>query len=90
MISGYNGQAEPVNSLMQIVARQLKIFGILVTALRPKYDEWFYKTVPKEVAEGKLKYSEDPTTGLQYAGHALLDVLTGKNKAKSFVIVAEE
>ncbi len=90
MISAYNGQAEPVNSLIQIVSRQIKIFGILVTALRPKYEDWFYKTIPKEVAEGKLKYSEDRTIGLQYAGHALLDVLTGKNKAKSVVVVAEE
>ena len=90
MISSYNGQAPSVNNLNAIVAKQLKIFGFLVFMLHWKYMEEFYQVVPKQIAAGVYRYTEDITRGLQYAGHAILDVQSGKNKGKSVVLVAEE
>ena len=46
--------------------------------------------MPKKLASGEIKYTEDITRGLENAGHAILDVQTGKNKGKSVVVVAEE
>ena len=45
MISGYNGQAPPVKNIFQILAKRLKVFGILVLDFHAKYEEAFYKTV---------------------------------------------
>ena len=90
MITAYNGNPQPVNSLFQIIGKQLKVFGLLVTVLAPKYNDWFYETVPKVIADGKIKYTEDITNGLQYAGHALYDVQVGRNKGKSVIVVAQE
>ncbi|KAF7800084.1 hypothetical protein EIP86_011327 [Pleurotus ostreatoroseus] len=90
MITAYNGNPQPVNSLFQIIGKQLKVFGLLVTVLSPKYNDWFYETVPKVIADGKIKYTEDITNGLQYAGHALYDVQVGRNKGKSVIVVAQE
>ena len=90
MISGYNEQAPPVKNLMQIVARQLKIFGFIVGYLGYKYDVPFYNTVPAQIAEGKFKYVEDISEGLRNAGDAILAVQKGTNKGKSVVVVAKE
>lgn len=90
MISQYNSEPAKVNNLMQIVAKELKIFGFIVSSLLPKYRAEFYATVPRWLAEGKLKYLEDAKHGLALAGEAILDVQSGKNHGKSVVIVAED
>ncbi|KAF7791938.1 hypothetical protein EIP86_002964 [Pleurotus ostreatoroseus] len=90
MISWYNGQPQQLKNLRNIYARELKIFGLLVGSYHQKYREEFYEEVPRWIADGTIKYTEDITKGLQYAGHAILDVQTGKNKGKSVVLVAEE
>ncbi|KAI0087955.1 alcohol dehydrogenase [Irpex rosettiformis] len=90
MISGYNADPPPVKNLMSIIYKEIKIFGFLITSLRPKYVDEFYREVPKLVANGTIKYLEDRTQGLQYAGHALEAVQRGTNKAKSVIIVNEE
>ena len=56
----------------------------------PIHEESFYKEIPALVANGELKYSEDVTKGLELAGHAILDVQLGRNKAKSVVWVADD
>ena len=75
-----------------IFARELKLSGFIVNnpTLVEKYDEEFYREVPRRIASGEVRYSEDATRGLENAGHAILDVQTGKNKGKSVVVVAEE
>ena len=90
MISSYNVAAPPLKNLMSLIYKELKISGFIVGSLRPKYAEEFYREVPKLVANGTIKYREDRTIGLQYAGHALEAVQRGANKAKSVVIVNEE
>ncbi|PCH39423.1 NAD(P)-binding protein [Wolfiporia cocos MD-104 SS10] len=90
-ISAYNGE-EPyyVKNLMLIMGKQLKISGFIVMWLHEKHLAHFYETFPRLVKEGKINYTEDATRGLERAGHAIVDVQTGRNTGKSVVIVSEE
>lgn len=89
MISGYNTGGAPIKNAMYIVGKSLAIHGFIVSRLEHKYDERFYKEVPKLVAEGKIKYREQVFDGLQTVGDAILAVQKGQNKAKAVVKVAE-
>lgn len=83
--------APPIpQNLNQTFARSLTISGVAVFRLTPKYDAEFYATVPRELASGELKYSEDVTHGLDKVGDVILAVQTGANKGKAVVVVAEE
>lgn len=56
----------------------------------PEWGSSFYEEVPKLVNDGKLKYQEDRSYGLDTIGEAFLQVQTGRNRGKKVVIVAEE
>lgn len=58
--------------------------------LEDKYRADFEKVFPTLVKEGKIKYNEDVTRGLESVGEAILKQQQGKNVGKSVVIVAEE
>jgi len=89
MISGYNGETYHIKNLMQIVRKQLKIFGFIVS-LDPKHIKNFMAEIPAKVASGEIKYLEDRTIGMEYGCEALLAVLTGKSNGKGIIIVAKE
>ncbi|KAI0701954.1 alcohol dehydrogenase [Cytidiella melzeri] len=89
MIAGYNVPAAPIRNLMNVVARQIKMTGFLVTSIQEKYLDEFYRDIPKLIKDGKIKYTEDVTQGLEYAGHAMEAVQRGTNKGKAVVVVAE-
>jgi len=91
MISQYNTKDPyPVKNLMSIVGKQLRFYGFLVFSLHEKYQEQFYKEVPRRVASGEIKYQEDITRGLEQVGEAILDVQTGRNKGKKVIVVADD
>ncbi|KAI0918225.1 hypothetical protein AcV7_007027 [Taiwanofungus camphoratus] len=91
MISVYNGEAPyPVKNLMQIVGKEITLSGFIVMSLQAKYEAQFHAEMPRLVAEGKVQYMEDRVQGLQEAGCALVDVLMGRNRGKSVVVVVEE
>ena len=90
MISGYNTAPHPIRNMVQVVAKQLHIHGFLVNALQAKYAAEFFAAVPARVAAGALRHREHRVLGLERAGHALLDVMTGANFGKCVVVVAEE
>jgi NADPH-dependent curcumin reductase CurA len=71
-------------------AKSLTISGILIFHLQDKYDEEFYATIPKAIAAGEIKYTEEVSRGLESVGDAILRVQQGKNVAKAVVVVAEE
>jgi NADPH-dependent curcumin reductase CurA len=75
--------------LNQTYAKSLTISGVSVLRLT-QYDEEFYATVPRALAKGELKYTEDVTYGLDKVGDVILAVQTGANKAKAVVVVADE
>lgn len=90
MISGYNVDAPPIRNIMNVVTRQITVKGFLVSFIAEKYLAEFYSEVPKLIKNGTIKYTEDVTKGLEYAGHAMEAVQRGTNKAKAVVLIAEE
>lgn len=77
-------------NLMLVVSRSIRMQGFIVSRLEHKYNEEFYQTIPKKLASGELKYTEDVTRGLDKVGDVILTVQKGMNKAKAVVLVADE
>lgn len=91
MISGYNVPGgDIVKNLSRVAWREIKMFGFLAGTLLPKYADEFYAEVPGLVRDGRLKYLEDRTMGLENAGHAIDSMQRGMNTGKSVAVVAEE
>jgi len=55
-----------------------------------KGSEEFYEVVTPLVQSGKVKYKETRVIGLEHAGQALADLLTGDNFGKSIVVVGDD
>lgn len=78
-------------NLAKIIYTEIQIIGYLVFGkLEPVYREEFEANFPKLIKDGKIKYTEDITRGLEHAGEAILAQQEGRNTGKSVVIVAEE
>ncbi|KAK7459531.1 hypothetical protein VKT23_009514 [Stygiomarasmius scandens] len=92
MISGYNKSdtTVPIQNMMRIVTHRIAMNGFIILDLYPKYNQEFDSIVPKWISEGKMKYVEDRTNGLEFGGEALLELQIGKNVGKKVVVVAEE
>ncbi|KAJ6538132.1 hypothetical protein B0H19DRAFT_1181763 [Mycena capillaripes] len=89
MISGYNTGHQGIKNLNQTYSKSLTISGVAIFRLT-QYEEEFYATVPRQLASGELKYTEDVAYGLDKIGDVILAVQTGANKGKAVVVVAEE
>jgi NADPH-dependent curcumin reductase CurA len=76
--------------IWQIFAKEIKMSGFLVMSLLGKWSGAFYQEMPRLVAEGKIKYQEDRSVGLEKVGEAFIEVQKGKNQGKKVVIVADE
>ncbi|KZT59225.1 NAD(P)-binding protein [Calocera cornea HHB12733] len=90
-ISMYNQKPEErygIKNTYSMIYKEVKMQGMLVNTYAAQYSDEFYATVPKMIAEGKIKYSEDVTEGLEHAPDALVKVLKGENKGKAVVKVA--
>lgn len=90
MIAGYNGDWPPLKNYFKFVTNEIKLSGFIQGSLAHKYEEDFYKIIPKRIASGEIKYTEDLTEGLQNAGHGLVSVLNGTNKGKKIIVVARD
>ncbi|KAJ3772093.1 alcohol dehydrogenase [Lentinula raphanica] len=90
-ISQYNSK-DGVNmkNLDQIYARRITLYGFLIFDLAPKWEEEFYKVIPKKLASGEIKFREDITFGLENSGQAIRDVQIGTNTGKKVIVVAQE
>ncbi|KAJ7017827.1 hypothetical protein C8F04DRAFT_1278731 [Mycena alexandri] len=90
-ISGYNSAQETSKMFHHINAKALHVHGIIMAHLPlMKYLPEFYATIPAQLANGELKYTEEVTRGLDKVGDVILAVQKGTNKAKAVVLVAEE
>ncbi|EJU01661.1 alcohol dehydrogenase [Dacryopinax primogenitus] len=69
----------------EMVYKEIRMQGLYVFSYEEQYADEFYATVPKMVAEGKLKYTEDITVGLEHAGELLMSVLKGQNTGKAIL-----
>jgi len=91
MISSYNSEHDyPVKNLSQILSKSLTLYGFTLSYLHAKYIDRFYDEIPPMVKEGKLKFTEDVSRGLESAGEAILEVQQGMNKGKKVIVVAEK
>lgn len=93
-ISGYNAEKPqdvvyPKN-LFNIVIKEIKYQGFLVSSFIPKWIGPFMHEVPKMLAEGKLKNREDVTFGVYGAEDAFLRLFTGENNGKVAVLIDTE
>lgn len=71
--------------------KSLQINGFIVSDLIKKYGfEPFFDNYLPLVRDGKIKYKEDKTHGLEYLADALLNMLHGKNQGKAIVVVSED
>ncbi|KAG6917866.1 hypothetical protein DXG01_000636 [Tephrocybe rancida] len=76
-------------NLMSVIGKSITIQGFGVVHLEAKYSAEFYATIPKKLASGELKYTEEITEGLEKVGDVILRVQKGENTAKAVVKVAD-
>ncbi len=88
MISAYNATTPPAapRNLMQIVAKRLRIEGLLVWD-HDDLQEQFLQEVGPMVADGRVVAQETVVDGLEHAVDAFLGLLAGSNTGKMVVRV---
>ena len=90
MVAQYNAtEAETGPNLMQVVAKRLRIEGLIVSDKPERFAEWRALAAPW-VKDGSLKYREDIVDGLDHAVPAFIGLLEGKNFGKLLVRVGPE
>ncbi|KIJ38261.1 hypothetical protein M422DRAFT_176890 [Sphaerobolus stellatus SS14] len=86
-ISEYNGE-EKYGNLAWIFKKRIRMYGILMSDLVPKWGGPFFEEVYKLLAEGKLKTQEHIVHGLENADKAWVELLQGKHLGKTVVVVS--
>lgn len=88
-ISQYNVDAPPptFNPSLLIVYRA-RMQGFLITDYAHRFDEAAVR-LARWVAEGKIRWREDVTEGLENAPAAFMGMLRGENRGKALVKVAD-
>jgi len=90
MVAQYNAtEAEAGPNLMQVVAKRLRIEGLIVSDKPERFPEWRALAAPW-VKDGSLKYREDIVDGLDRAVPAFIGLLEGHNFGKLLVRVGPE
>jgi NADPH-dependent curcumin reductase CurA len=90
MVSEYNApEADNGPPLRPVLRKRLKIQGFVV------YDHYdihpeFRRRMAAWLREGRIKYREHVTTGLESAPGALIGLLQGQNKGKMIIKVGED
>ncbi|KAJ0784201.1 putative oxidoreductase [Helianthus annuus] len=90
MISQYNlEQGEGVHNLSQLIAKDVRMQGFLVSRYFHKLPKYFEMIMPL-IKQGKICYIEDFAEGLESAPAALVGLFSGRNVGKQVVVVARE
>jgi NADPH:quinone reductase len=88
-ISQYNlEQPEPGPGFVFTVVFRARVQGFLVSDYAHRYDEAATR-LARWVAEGKIRWREDVTDGLENAPRAFIGMLNGENQGKALVKVAD-
>ena len=89
-ISQYNSVEPQMGPrwLNQLVFRQARIEGFLVTQFADRYEAALHQ-LSTWLKEGRLRYREDVVDGLENAPQAFIRMLEGKNIGKQLVKVSE-
>lgn len=85
-ISVYNDEVPyGIKNTFNMIYGEVKMQGFVVGSYEGQYANEFYETVPKMISDGKLKYVEDVTIGLENVGEVLLKVMKGENVGKAVI-----
>jgi NADPH-dependent curcumin reductase CurA len=84
MISGYNGEAIPLEDPRLILTSRLKLQGFIVSEHMQHWPAAL-RELGEGVASGRLKYRETVADGLASAPEAFLGLLKGRNFGKQIV-----
>ncbi|KAG6371379.1 hypothetical protein JVT61DRAFT_9592 [Boletus reticuloceps] len=76
--------------LMNIMTKEIKMYGFVMTSILPKYRSAFYTEIPALLASNELVFKEELTKGLEGTGEAILVVQKGTNNGKCVVVVADQ
>jgi len=88
MVSQYNAtERYGVQNLMMAVAMRIKLQGFIVSDHMPRWPEALQQ-LAQGVREGKIKYRETITQGLENAPRAFIGLLKGENFGKQLVKLA--
>ncbi len=86
-ISQYNVERpEPTFHPGLLIVYRARMEGFLVSDYAPRFDEAAPRLL-RWVGEGKLRYTEDVTEGLENAPGAFMGMLNGENRGKTLVKV---
>jgi NADPH-dependent curcumin reductase CurA len=84
LIAGYNDEPIPVNHFFQVLVSRLKIQGFIVSEYPDAWPQALAE-LAQGVADGKLKYTETISKGLDSAPQAFIGLLRGENFGKQLV-----
>ena len=88
-ISQYNAERpEPTFQPGLLIVFRARMQGFLVSDYAPRFDEAAVR-LATWVAEGKIRWREHVTEGLENAPRAFIGMLNGENRGKALVKVAE-
>jgi len=90
MSSAHGPNPYRLKNQVLIVGKELSIHGFIVLNWLPQYEAKFYEEFSALVKSGEVKSETDVVYGLDKVGEALLEVASGKNRAKKIVVVANE
>jgi NADPH-dependent curcumin reductase CurA len=88
-ISQYNAERpQPTFHPSLLIVFRARMQGFLVSDYAPRFDE-AAERLARWVAEGKIRWREHVTDGLENAPRAFIGMLNGENRGKALVKVAE-
>lgn len=89
LVAGYEGQEIPIRSVASLLVNRVLLQGFIVSDHMELWPEAL-KELAGLVREGKLRYRETVSEGLESAPRAFLGLLRGENLGKQLVRVARE
>ena len=84
LISGYSGQAQPVNQFRALLVSRLKVQGFIVSEHINLWPQALAE-LGTAVASGSMKYRETVAQGIESAPEAFIGLLKGRNFGKQVV-----
>jgi NADPH-dependent curcumin reductase CurA len=91
MISQYNrpDNPEPIYGLALLISKRIRMEGFIVSDNLTQYAMDGLSTFSGLIKDGKMKYRETVTDGIENAPKAFVDMLEGRNLGKAVVKVAD-
>lgn len=77
--------------MRSVLEKTLTIHGLLVMRLEDQdLKHAFYEQIPRDIADGRLRFVEHKYEGIESVGQALYEQQTGQNRGKSVVNFSDE